>query len=88
MPDEREYPPELVKSRVFQNTGHVLAVSLSNDRKAEVLAQSFGARLLLDKTKLFSKLVPAIRECCFGNILNTALPLRSSPLIKANDDVA
>lgn len=64
MNDEREYPSEVVKSQVTQITGCILAMSLWNDEDAKTLADSFGARVLLDKTKLFSDLIPAIMQFC------------------------
>ena len=76
MRDEREYPPQLVKSQVLQNTKCILAISVRIDEEAKALADSFGAQVLLDKTKLFSELLPAIRECCLnGSIPKTAMPL-------------
>ncbi len=42
---------------------HILAVSFSNDAEATDLAKSYGAKLLLDKMKLYNELVPAILDC-------------------------
>jgi DNA-binding NarL/FixJ family response regulator len=41
---------------------HILAISFSNDDEAQVLAASFGAHCLLDRTKLAEELIPAIRN--------------------------
>ena len=62
MPDEREYPAELVKLQVVLNTKRVVAISFWNDADARDLAKAFGATALLDKTKLYSELLPAIRQ--------------------------
>jgi DNA-binding NarL/FixJ family response regulator len=64
MHDEREYVPELVKSQVLLNTKCILAMSVWNDADAEALAESFGAKSLLDKNNLFSELIPAITQFC------------------------
>jgi chemotaxis response regulator CheB len=63
MPDEHDCPPEFVKPQFLQHTQHVIAISVWNDEKAKALAESFGARMLLDKTKLFHELIPAIKGC-------------------------
>ena len=64
MRDEREHPPELVKSIISQHVACILAISVRNDEEAKALADSLGARVLLDKTKLFSELIPAIKQFC------------------------
>ena len=64
MRDEREYPAELVKPQVLLNTKCVVAISFWNDADARDLAETFGATTLLDKTKLYSELIPAIRQFC------------------------
>jgi DNA-binding NarL/FixJ family response regulator len=64
MPDEREWPPEFVKAQVAQHRPCIIAISVSIDEKAHGLAASFGARVLLDKSKLFSELIPAIKNYC------------------------
>ena len=60
--EKREFTPALVKSRLA-SVENVLAVSFSNDAEAEALAESYGAKLLLDKMKLFNQLIPAILNC-------------------------
>jgi DNA-binding NarL/FixJ family response regulator len=52
MRDEREYPPELVKSQILLHTKYIVAISLSNDSEAKALAGRFGAHVLLDKIVL------------------------------------
>src|SRR6202023_3415392 len=64
MRDEREYPPELVKSQILLHTKCIVAISLYNDDDARALAESFGAHVLLDKMKLYSELIPAIKQFC------------------------
>ena len=71
--DEREYPAEVVKAQVLLNAKCVLAISLWNDTEAKSLAESLGAAVLLDKAKLYSELIPAIKQ--FGpkvTVLKTA----------------
>jgi hypothetical protein len=60
--EKREFTPALVKSQLA-SVENVLAVSFSNDAEAEALAESYGAKLLLDKMKLFNQLIPAILNC-------------------------
>jgi chemotaxis response regulator CheB len=40
-----------------------VAVSLANDEEAEELSKAYGARCLVDKMQLYSKLNPTIIEC-------------------------
>jgi len=60
--EKRQFNPALVKSQLAC-VDNVLAVSFSNDAEAEALAESYGAKLLLDKMKLFNQLIPAILNC-------------------------
>jgi len=62
--DEREYPAEVVKAQVLRHAKCVLAISLWNDTEAKALAESLGATVLLDKAKLYSELIPAIKQFC------------------------
>ena len=93
MRDEREYPPQFVKYQVSEHTHHILAISIWNDERARVLADSLGAYVLLDKTKLVAELIPAIRECCLS-ISNTSMPLPKGfkqmpePSMKPRNDAA
>jgi DNA-binding NarL/FixJ family response regulator len=59
--EKRDFSAALVKSQLV-SVDHVLAVSFSNDAEARELAAAYGAKLLLDKMKLFSDLVPAILD--------------------------
>jgi DNA-binding NarL/FixJ family response regulator len=61
MHDEREYPPEVVKPHVLRNVKCILAISFWNDADVRAFAESFGATGLLDKAKLYSELIPAIK---------------------------
>ena len=79
MRDEREYPPGLVKSQVLLHTKCIVAISLYNDDDARALAESFGAHVLLDKMKLYSELIPAIKQFCPSvSILKIVEPLGKS----------
>jgi chemotaxis response regulator CheB len=60
--EKREFNPALVKSQLA-SVENVLAVSFSNDAEAKALAESYGAKLLLDKMELFNQLIPAILNC-------------------------
>jgi hypothetical protein len=64
MSDEREYPPESVKVQLSVEAGCVLALSLRNDDTIKALAEKYGACTLLDKTNLYSELIPAIKQNC------------------------
>jgi DNA-binding NarL/FixJ family response regulator len=64
MADEREYLPDVVKAQLSESVYCVLAISLCNDAEANALAESFGARALLDKANLYSALIPAIKLHC------------------------
>jgi DNA-binding NarL/FixJ family response regulator len=75
MRDEREYPPELVKSQILLHTKCIVAISLSNDSEAKALAGRFGAHVLLDKMKLYSELIPAIKQYCPAVIISKTAEL-------------
>jgi DNA-binding NarL/FixJ family response regulator len=82
MPDEREYPAGLVKPQVLLNTKCVLAISFWNDADARDLAETFGATALLDKTKLYSELIPAIRQFCPRVEVPVVIPRITKPFSK------
>lgn len=63
MPDEDEYPPDLVKAQIHQHNSCLIAMSISNDEQARALADSFGAKVFLDKMSLYTTLIPAIKSC-------------------------
>ena len=64
MPDEKNYLPESVKLQVLERAGCILAISVWNDSDAKALAEQFGAKALIDKARLFSDLIPAIKAFC------------------------
>lgn len=64
MQDEGQYPPAFVKSQTFLSTKCIVAISFSIDEDAKALAKSVGAHVLLDKMKLYSELIPAIKRFC------------------------
>lgn len=76
MSDELDYPPPLVKDQLLQNVKCILAISVWNDEKAHVLAESLGAKVLLDKANLYSTLIPAIKNYC-TNVRSESVPLFS-----------
>ena len=81
MPDENEWPPDFVKAQVSHHRPCIIAISVGIDEKAHGLAASFGARVLLDKTKLFSELMPAIKQYCSDTprtVLRLQEPLRTA----------
>jgi Chemotaxis response regulator containing a CheY-like receiver domain and a methylesterase domain len=63
LPEQGDFTPVFVKSQLA-GVPHILAVSLSNDHDAKVLAASYGARALLDKISLYEQMIPAIIQCC------------------------
>jgi DNA-binding NarL/FixJ family response regulator len=77
MPDEREYTPKAVKSKILLHTKCIVAMSLWSDDDTKALAESFGAHVLLDKMNLYSELIPAIKQFCPSVIIpKTANSLR------------
>jgi hypothetical protein len=49
---------------VLEHAGCILAISVWNDSEAKALAERFGAKALIDKARLFSDLIPAIKAFC------------------------
>jgi DNA-binding NarL/FixJ family response regulator len=66
MRDEGKYSAKWVKSQIHLHTKCIVAMSLLNDGEAKALAEGFGAHVLLDKMKLYSELIPAIKKFCPG----------------------
>jgi chemotaxis response regulator CheB len=64
MPDGDQFKPAFVKNQLSLCGSRVLAISLSgdhqNDEECKVLAESFGAVALVDKSKFYDELIPAI----------------------------
>jgi DNA-binding NarL/FixJ family response regulator len=61
MGDERKVKPSDLKTGLINC--QLLAMSLWTDEATKVLAKSFGAFMLLDKTKLGSELLPSLKLC-------------------------
>ena len=61
MSDERIVTRGQVKSGM--NGARLLAMSVWNDNETRYLAKSMGAVKLLDKSRLATELIPAIRQC-------------------------
>ena len=59
--DEHNFIPFQVRSCFV--VSRLLAISLWTDDQTKALAESFGAVMLLDKTKLAFELIPAIKQC-------------------------
>ncbi len=55
-----------VKSRFDSSGSLVMGMSIWNDNRTKALAHSFGAVTSLDKTKLRTDLIPAIKQCANG----------------------
>jgi DNA-binding NarL/FixJ family response regulator len=52
---------EIIKSQLGGSC--LLAISFMNDEETMLLAESYGAVRLLDKTELARTLIPAIKDC-------------------------
>ena len=63
--EKRDFRADLVKSQLA-SVNNVLAVSFSNDAEAKDLAESYGAKLLLHKMKLYGQLVPVILDAALS----------------------
>ena len=66
MRDESGFPPESLRPQIVLNAICVIAISVWNDADVKALAKSLGASVLLDKTKLYEELIPAILQFCPG----------------------
>ena len=64
MPDEIEFPAAIVSRQIRLHARCIIAISVWNNAEAQALAESLGAARLLDKTKLFSELIPTIKHFC------------------------
>jgi DNA-binding NarL/FixJ family response regulator len=90
MRDESALAPDYIRSVLMGSAGRILAMSLYTDSATRELSLSYGATLLLDKSKLCTELIPAIKKLCIdqGEMgtsiaalrpINWALSYRSSP---------
>jgi DNA-binding NarL/FixJ family response regulator len=61
MPGEKLFTPATIKSHFYGSC--LLAMSVWNDEQTASLARSYGAVKFLDKSSLYSTLLPAIEEC-------------------------
>jgi DNA-binding NarL/FixJ family response regulator len=64
MRDKYKFKPEFVRSELQASAEHVLAMSRSCDDEALVLSNSYGASLLLEKSKLITELVGTVEKLC------------------------
>jgi two-component system, NarL family, response regulator LiaR len=64
MRDEWSVTPDYIKSVLMGSAERVLAMSLYTDNETRELSLSYGATLLLDKSKLCAELIPAIKKLC------------------------
>jgi DNA-binding NarL/FixJ family response regulator len=64
MRDKYKFKPEFVRSELQASAEHVLAMSRCHDDEAVVLSNSYGASLLLDKSKLITELVRTVEKLC------------------------
>ena len=67
MADESNVTPQDVRSQLGASNARVLAISIWNDEDTKALANSFGAIKLLNKMKLATELIPAIKQCAQGS---------------------
>jgi len=66
MPDDEDITPADVKSHFRDAGARVLAISVWDDDDTKALARSLGAIRLLEKGKLYTELIPAIKQCVKG----------------------
>ena len=62
MPDASSINPQEIKSLLKKLEAQVIAISFWNDEGTQALAESLGAVTLLDKMKLATELIPAIKD--------------------------
>jgi DNA-binding NarL/FixJ family response regulator len=65
LPDDADVTPLHVKSNL--DGIKLLAISIWDDDETKNLAQAYGAVALLDKSKLSTELIPAIKLCADGH---------------------
>jgi DNA-binding NarL/FixJ family response regulator len=59
----KDLEPAGIKHRLESYGSCIVAISVWTDEETKELAERFGAVRLLDKMKLSTDLIPAIREC-------------------------
>jgi DNA-binding NarL/FixJ family response regulator len=62
MPDSTNLTPMNVSEGLRAYQAAVLAISVWNDEDTRALAQSYGAKALLDKMRLGQELIPAVMK--------------------------
>jgi two-component system response regulator DevR len=61
MPDGPSVNPEEIKTQLDKLGSRLIAISFWNDENTQALARILGAVNLLDKLRLFTELIPAIK---------------------------
>jgi len=61
MPDESSVSPQEIKSLLERLGSRLIGISFWNDEDTQARAQSLGAVCLLDKLRLVTELIPAIK---------------------------
>ncbi len=61
MPDDLGLSPQEIKSQLDRLGSRLIAMSFWNDEDTQALARNLGAVVLLDKMRLVSELIPAIK---------------------------
>ena len=61
MPDDSSVSPQEIKSLLNTLGSRLIAISFWNDEDTQALAERFGAVTLLDKMRLATELIPAIK---------------------------
>ena len=62
MPDASRVPPSDVKASFASSASQLFAISIWDDQDSQALAKSYGAVAFLDKVKLGTDLIPAIKR--------------------------
>jgi hypothetical protein len=66
MPEEDEFATDAVKLHLLHNAKCILAISIWMEPEAKVCADALGAKVLLDKARLYSKLTDSIKSLCYS----------------------
>jgi DNA-binding NarL/FixJ family response regulator len=61
MPDDSSVSPQEIKSLLDTSESRLIAMSFWNDEDTQALAKRFGAVTLLDKMRLVTELIPAVK---------------------------
>jgi DNA-binding NarL/FixJ family response regulator len=60
MPERQGFTPLEVKSQLRESVDRIIAISMANDDDARMLADKYGAYVLLDKMNLGKELIPTL----------------------------